>query len=67
MKKTRHLRKSIQNILLYITITLFILWASINDYDISFIGVYVLGWIVIALNIYILYKYGNHKDFMDKE
>ena len=68
MKKTkRQLKRSITYILLIITMMLGTLWISIDDFDIHFIPVYLLGWIIIALLSYILYEYGNKKVLYDNK
>ena len=57
--KKRHLRKGIENALLFITIVLFIFIATIDDMSMSFIPTYLVLVVVLIINIMILKKYGR--------
>ena len=55
----RKLRPSIEWTLTIITMFLFIFTGSIDDYEISFMPIYLSLWAIVFLNIYILKKYGR--------
>lgn len=57
--KRRHLRTGLEKALTIITMILFIFVGSIDDYEISFMPIYLGLWVVVYLNIYILWKYGK--------
>ncbi len=55
----RHLRPSIEKVLIIVTMFLFALGVSINDFESSFMPIYLLIWTVVYANIHIIRKYGN--------
>lgn len=59
MKSKRHLRTWIEKTLTVITMFLFIFTGSIDDYDMSFMPIYIGLWLITFTNIYILWKYGK--------
>ena len=68
MKKTkrRYLRKELSWALVIIEMFAFILWASIDDFEPSFTLYYLLGWVFIYANGYLIYKWVNPKYFVEK-
>ena len=55
----RKLRPSIEWTLTIITMFLFIFTGSIDDFEMSFMPIYLSLWAIVFLNIYILKKYGR--------
>ena len=50
------MRKKIEKILTAITFVLFAIVGSINDYDISFMPIYLGIWAIVGINTYLLMK-----------
>lgn len=59
MKRKRYLKPSIEKVITVITFTLFIFTGSIDDFEISFLPIYLGLWAIVYLNILILHKYGK--------
>jgi len=65
--KRRYLRTWIEKVLTVITMFLFIFTGSIDDYEFSFMPIYLSLWLITFFNIYILWKYGKGVCFEEKE
>lgn len=57
--KKRYLRRSIQNILIVITIIMFCFLGSINNFDLKILPLICVFAMITTVNIVILKKYGK--------
>lgn len=64
--KRRYLRKELSWFVVVVEMFAFVLWASIDDFEISFLKYYLLGWLFILANGYLIYKWVNPKYFLEK-
>lgn len=65
--KNKHFKKGVEDILIYVTLILFIVCASINDFEDKHFPIVISMWLVVAINIYVLHKYGNKRLFEEGE
>ncbi len=61
-KKKRYLRPTIEKALKIATITLFIIGASIDDFNMEALPIIIGIWATVAINIWIINKWGRPED-----
>lgn len=58
-KMKRKLKPVYEKALIWITVFLFVIGVSIDNFELSFTPAYLGIWVAVCLNIYVIHKFGN--------